>query len=112
MVLLIKWVAFEQNLSKQLLIIKIPFFIFRNSDGLFKSRSHAHVGDELENTSSRVRRSMTQAAMPRTIGELQAKLKQSGDSDWRKRIPKLNNANEELSLLKVKNIYNVRTMQY
>ncbi|KAK9738386.1 Gelsolin repeat [Popillia japonica] len=85
-------------------VLEVP--LSRNTDGLFKSRSHANVGDELENTSSRVRRSMTQAAMPRTIGELQAKLKQSGDSDWRKRIPKLNNANEELSLLKVKNIYN------
>ncbi|GJQ65887.1 hypothetical protein Trydic_g4990 [Trypoxylus dichotomus] len=84
--------------------------ILPNNDGLFKSKSHANVGDELENTSSPVRRSMTQAAMPRTIGELQAKLKQSGDSDWRKRIPKLNNANEELSLLKAKNIYNVSNL--
>ncbi|XP_031346658.1 supervillin isoform X1 [Photinus pyralis] len=79
----------------------------RVSDGfLSKSKSQGVVRDEEETRASGIRRSLTNAAMPQKIAELQAKLQQSGDTDWRKRIPKLNNANEELSLLNVKNIYN------
>lgn len=77
------------------------------TEGLLKSKSQGLVRDEEEIKSNGVRRSLTQSAMPKTIAELQAKLQKSGDNEWRKRIPKLNSANEELSLLNVKNIYNV-----
>ncbi|KAK5642159.1 hypothetical protein RI129_008326 [Pyrocoelia pectoralis] len=73
---------------------------------LCKSKSQGVIRDEEETKATGIRRSLTNATMPQKIAELQAKLQQSGDNDWRKRIPKLNNANEELSLLNVKNIYN------
>ncbi|KAF5294574.1 hypothetical protein FQA39_LY13333 [Lamprigera yunnana] len=77
-----------------------------SNEGVLKSKSQGVVQDEGEIKSTGVRHSLTQSAMPQKIAELQAKLQQSGNSEWRKRIPKLNNANEELSLLNVKNIYN------
>lgn len=77
-----------------------------NEGFLYKSKSQGVVRDEEEIKAPGVRRSLTQSTMPQKIAELQAKLQQSGDKEWRKRIPKLNSANEELSLLNVKNIYN------
>ncbi|XP_025829132.1 supervillin isoform X3 [Agrilus planipennis] len=71
------------------------------SQGVFQ-----HEDVEYDGGGGGLRRSLTQSAMPQKIAELQAKLQKSGDSDWRKRIPKLNSANEELSLLNVKNRYN------
>ncbi|KAF5297869.1 hypothetical protein FQR65_LT09894 [Abscondita terminalis] len=78
-----------------------------NEGVLYKSKSQGLIRDDEEEIEAPgVRRSLTQSAMPQKIAELQAKLQKSGDNDWRKRIPKLNSANEELSLLNVKNIYN------
>nr|XP_022920329.1 supervillin isoform X1 [Onthophagus taurus] len=75
-------------------------------DGLFKSKSFAHVGSDADPLSL-----LSQTAMTSTINELRAKLKESGESDWKKRIPKLNNANDEISRLNVKNLYNNNRVQ-
>lgn len=54
-----------------------------------------------------VRRSHTENEMPQSIADLRARLKESGESEWRKRVPLSNNATDELKLLKEKNRYNV-----
>lgn len=54
-----------------------------------------------------VRRSHTENEMPQSIADLRAKLKERGESEWRKRVPLSNNATDELKLLKEKNRYNV-----
>lgn len=84
-----------------------------------KSRSHGVVRDDSslpvnQGTGAAVkpsslRRSQTHsaAAMPQSIADLRAKLQESGETEWRKRIPLNNNVNDELKLLKDKNRYNV-----
>ncbi|KAJ3663054.1 hypothetical protein Zmor_007363 [Zophobas morio] len=76
---------------------------------LSKSKSQSTFGDESESTNRKgtsIRRSQTQSAMPRAIEEIQAKLQQSGESGWRKRVQQNNNSNDELRLLNM-NRYNV-----
>ncbi|XP_063919951.1 uncharacterized protein LOC135134963 isoform X4 [Zophobas morio] len=75
---------------------------------LSKSKSQSTFGDESESTNRKgtsIRRSQTQSAMPRAIEEIQAKLQQSGESGWRKRVQQNNNSNDELRLLNM-NRYN------
>ncbi|RZC38333.1 hypothetical protein BDFB_000303 [Asbolus verrucosus] len=76
---------------------------------LSKSKSHTTFGDESESTNRKgtaIRRSQTQSAMPRAIEEIQAKLQQSGESSWKRRVQQNNNCNDELKLLNM-NKYNV-----
>lgn len=49
--------------------------------------------------------------MPQSIADLRAKLKERGESEWRKRVPLSNNATDELKLLKEKNRYNVSSSE-
>lgn len=76
---------------------------------LSKSKSQSTFGDEIGSASrkgSSIRRSQTQSAMPRAIEEIQAKLQQTGESGWRRRLQQNNNSNDELKLLNM-NRYNV-----
>lgn len=67
---------------------------------MWKSKSQSAFGNN-NFLSGGIQRSYTQGAM--AIAELQARLQKSGESEWKKRQPKLNNASEE-----IKNLYNVR----
>lgn len=75
-------------------------------NSIWKSKSQsAFLNEKNQCKSNAVQRSLTHSNM--AIAELQAKLQQSGESEWRKRHLRINNTNEEL-----KNIYNVRVCSY
>ncbi|XP_064214700.1 supervillin isoform X3 [Tribolium castaneum] len=75
---------------------------------LSKSKSQNTFRDENESSNkkgSAIRRSQTQSTMPRAIEEIQAKLQQSGESGWKKRVQQNNNSSNDLKLLNM-NRYN------
>lgn len=81
------------------------YCIYRSSyeHSIWKSKSQSAFSHEhgSKSVTGIVQRSMTQSNM--AIAELQAKLQQKGESDWRKRHNS-SNATEE-----IRSIYNVRT---
>lgn len=48
--------------------------------------------------------------MPRPIAELRAKLQESSEKEWMKRVPLNNNSFDEIKSLKEKNRYNVSVL--
>ncbi|XP_017777555.1 PREDICTED: supervillin isoform X2 [Nicrophorus vespilloides] len=88
-----------------------------NSNGcvIQKSKSQAGVAAEQQRqlaaeaaaavAAGGIRKSKTTDAM-RRIEKIQEQLKQSGDNDWKRRIPTLNNSNQEINLLNSRNLYN------
>lgn len=97
----------------------MALFHRQNDYNVQKSRSSTALGNETVGDFKALRtpehhhlqKSSTTAAMQSaTISELRAKLQHSGDNEWRKRTPRLNSTNEELNMLKVKNVLNVSTI--
>lgn len=95
---------FVDNFRTYLLLSHVyDFYFFRPpyESSIWKSKSQsAFINETNQFKSNAVQRSLTQSNM--AIAELQAKLQQSGESEWRKRHLRISNTSEEL-----RNIYNV-----